>query len=83
MSTQTVKHLTDYRPLAHRIPKVHLTFHLSPTATTVEAELHVIPQPNAPQSLTLDGSATLLSLSLNGERQPENALAKPPTKEST
>ena len=73
MSTQTVKHLTDYRPLAHRIPKVHLTFHLSPTATTVEAELHVIPQPNAPQSLTLDGSATLLSLSLNGERQPENA----------
>ena len=73
MSTQTVKHLTDYRPLAHRIPQVKLTFTLSPTATTVEAELHVVPQPNAPQSLTLDGNATLLALSLNGERQPETA----------
>ena len=70
---QTVKHLTDYRPLAHRIHKVQLTFTLSPTATIVEAELHIVPQPNAPQSLTLDGSATLLALSLNGETQPETA----------
>ena len=71
--TQTVKHLTDYRPLAHRIHKVQLTFTLSPTATIVEAELHIVPLPNAPQSLTLDGSATLLALSLNGETQLETA----------
>ncbi|GLS88034.1 aminopeptidase N [Cypionkella aquatica] len=62
--------LADYQPYSHLLDRVELTFHLHPTATRVQARLHLAPNPaaRAGQDLRLDGEdLRLISCAIDGQ----------------
>ena len=75
MNIQTIKYLKDYTVPTHFIPKIELTFDIiSREKVLIDAILLVEPNAdNISGSLKLNGSAHLLSLSLNNEILPETA----------
>ncbi|ULJ70183.1 aminopeptidase N [Wielerella bovis] len=71
--TQIVKYLKDYTAPTHLVPKTDLLFEIEDTHTYVTATLHIEPQTSTQGGLKLPGDAELISLAINGEKQPENA----------
>ncbi|MDO5068662.1 MAG: aminopeptidase N [Neisseria zoodegmatis] len=72
--TQTVHYLKDYQAPAYSVANTDLYFDIHDRHTVVRADLHIQPQqPGAP--LVLDGSAELLSVSINGTEVEDYTLA--------
>ena len=67
-SQKTTKYRKDYQAPAFSIDKVDLTFDIGETLTRVHARLVMRALGAAGQTLRLDGSAKLVSLTLDGER---------------
>ena len=72
--------LADYRPPAHLVESVALTFHLAPEATRVRAAIAFAPNPDrageGPPDLRLDGrKLRLVSAAIDGAELPRNAVA--------
>ncbi|TCP15690.1 alanyl aminopeptidase [Crenobacter luteus] len=71
MATPQIKYRKDYTPPAFQIDKVDLTFDIRDTLTTVRSRLVVRRNGGEAADLLLDGSATLKSVTLDGERLAE------------
>ena len=69
MTEKTVHHLKDYQAPAYLVSQTDLSFDIYDSHTDITAAVRFLPQ-RAGEPLVLDGSAELLSVTLDGEAVP-------------